>query len=399
MNLYHDSLLKVNSAVLITRYNEALRSLGLPETKLSSFHIDALGWSPEIAAEHGNPHYLSHGEANPLGILLSPDQRNLALYRSATSFDAEMLRRYFEQNLSYIADLTQDACITLDFDQGLSSYHSPQDLLLLRSVTLRSSAGETSLAAAEQAELVNRFVSSPLGWFDADLRTQIIESAAEHGDLRSRKLPQALHFEISGSFHVAAFDGVFVLRTPSGNHYLILENATHLTKSTDAVLLALDDPELLEQLMGEDLIALDLRWYAQNPDVLKALLIYLQVDLLTQNEPDIDISALSAAQFRQRVRGLSSELPQVHTELEQLIARLSAGQVPRYSDLSTALSRLLVHPHPSLKGSERDLIWQLLLRLNPLDPVRLYRTDKEQFFKLYQAWPTGKQRWVDDLLK
>ena len=60
---------------------DALTNLGVETTGLDRFRIDRRGWSPEIAVERGDKHYLAHGHANPLAVVVSPDQRGAALYQ------------------------------------------------------------------------------------------------------------------------------------------------------------------------------------------------------------------------------------------------------------------------------------------------------------------------------
>lgn len=399
MPQYLKDLLPVSSQQLVERYNRTLGFIGIAPTTLSEFHIDGMGWSPEIAVEKGTQQYLSHGEANPLAIILTPDQQGKPLYAPFTSFDTDMITAYFETNLAQIADITRSAAIYLDFDQGLSTYQSPQDLLLIRTVTVRSSAGDMSTEARRQAELVAIFMEKPLAWFDNEFRSLIIDSAKTHGDLRSRTAPKELEQRVPSSFYAAAFGGVFVLRAPSGNTYLVLENAKLPTDSRGkTVTMHLSDPELVEQLMGENLIDIDLRWYKEHPETLKHMLDFLQLELLSQEEQAVNLSLLNAAQIRQRFRQLGNRIPAVYFELEQLVARLEAGYDVSYGDVSTNLARLLLHPHMTVKGPERDVIWQLLLRLNPVNPARLYRVDKALFFELYQGWTTTKQTWVSALL-
>ena len=64
-NLYRSELIPV-SGKLVERYNLCLEKLGFKKTKLKSFSIDGLGWSPEIAEEKKNLYYLNHGDANPM---------------------------------------------------------------------------------------------------------------------------------------------------------------------------------------------------------------------------------------------------------------------------------------------------------------------------------------------
>ena len=56
-NLYRGELIPI-SGKLVTRYNQCLTKLGFTKTKLKTFSIDGIGWSPEIAEEKGEIHYL-----------------------------------------------------------------------------------------------------------------------------------------------------------------------------------------------------------------------------------------------------------------------------------------------------------------------------------------------------
>ncbi|EPR70769.1 hypothetical protein ADIWIN_3416 [Winogradskyella psychrotolerans RS-3] len=49
-NLYRSELIPI-SGKLVERYNKCLKTLGFSETKLTSFFIDGMGWSPDIAEE------------------------------------------------------------------------------------------------------------------------------------------------------------------------------------------------------------------------------------------------------------------------------------------------------------------------------------------------------------
>ena len=54
-NLYQSELIPV-SGKLVERYNQCLLKLGFEATKLKSFSIDGIGWSPEIAEEKKELH-------------------------------------------------------------------------------------------------------------------------------------------------------------------------------------------------------------------------------------------------------------------------------------------------------------------------------------------------------
>ena len=74
--LLFGGLKRIEEPHLRDRYNRALAALRLAPTALASFHIDATGYSPEIAEERGDETYLDPRGVNRLFIILSPEQRN-----------------------------------------------------------------------------------------------------------------------------------------------------------------------------------------------------------------------------------------------------------------------------------------------------------------------------------
>ena len=81
--LYRNELIPV-SGKLVERYNKCLVKLGFTETKLKTFSIDGIGWSPEIAEEKKELHYLNNGESNPHGIIITPLQKGKPVNRWLT---------------------------------------------------------------------------------------------------------------------------------------------------------------------------------------------------------------------------------------------------------------------------------------------------------------------------
>ena len=58
--------------------------------------------------------------------------------------------------------------------------------------------------------------------------------------------------------------------------------------------------------------------------------------------------------------------------------------------------KALLQPHSSLEEEHKELIWKLLTKIVPADPLHLYWYDKEQFYKTFLNWPEGYQDWVID---
>lgn len=67
-NLYQSELLPV-SGKLVERYNQCLKTLGFSPTELTSFSIDGIGWSPEIAEEKKELLYLNHAKPMRMPLL------------------------------------------------------------------------------------------------------------------------------------------------------------------------------------------------------------------------------------------------------------------------------------------------------------------------------------------
>lgn len=399
---YQQNLVEVSSPALVKRYNDALESLGLKPTKLPGFHLDGRGWSPEIAHEQTND-YLSHGPANALAIILSPDQRDKPLYAPLTSFDKDVLQRYYAQFSGEIADLTRDIALCLELDHTPPSYMSPEDALAFQGVTVKTSAGGFGNAVSEQAALVKTFLDDENAWFDASLRQKIIANAKEHGDLRGRAaLPADFTVSDISSFSAKLFGGIFVLRPQRGNSYLIMQDKSEMPDRRKNTF-HLQDSKLLPKLLKENFIAVDESYYREHLDVLVGKFDALLADALFQLEPTLEFAKLSTAQRKQRISQYSGQLPEVLFELEGFMSKLSTGARLRSGELSRELIYLMLHPHSNIQEQEREVLWQLIcqvqvLNVEPLDIAQLYQKDVAHFFELYQSWSGVRQDWAESYL-
>ena len=61
-------------------------------------------------------------------------------------------------------------------------------------------------------------------------------------------------------------------------------------------------------------------------------------------------------------------------------------------------TKALLEPHSSLEGEHRDLIWKLLTKIVPKDPLHLYWYDKGAFYKTFSQWSDGYKDWVIDCI-
>jgi hypothetical protein len=402
--LYGAGLVEISTSVLVDRYNGCLERLGIEPTKLTRFHIDGVGWSPEVAKEKGDNLYLSHGIPNQMAVILTPDQRKRPIYFKFNSFERRMIDTFFERFEAEIADITSTNGIALSIDQGLTELSSLQDLLLIDHVTLRASTnGDLTEQAQHQKQLIERFMEGE-AWFDPELRASIVQSAKAVGDLRSRQveIPE-MQFDDLRSFFSVALGGVFVIRTDPGIDDLLVvqeKEALGAGKRIPKNMLWISDPKLVDRLLDTGLLDINFEWFRENPKDLDYKMECLAVDALASTDDGIDFGKLTPILRKKMLVGIRNKMPSTYFELERLKKMLEQkAALPDREDLSRETLLTLIHPSGNLKPWYREVIWQIICRLTQYDPLRLYIADRNRFFAAYETWPASKQAWATNLIK
>ncbi len=401
--LFGEGLIPVNTLELVGRYNACLSDIGIGPTSLLTFSIDGMGWSPEIAAEKKDNFYLSHGGANQFAILLTPRQHKRPIYFPFHSFTRDLMQQIFDRYLRQIADITRETGIWLDIDQDLSHYLNPLDLLMVDAIVVHPlTASRIMEAAREQRELTRQFTGTD-AWFDPEFRKKIIDSAKRHGDLRYRSLMMPdIPFNDTRCFHTMAFDGVYLFRDVlrQESSLLILENKAWMKELGDDMkgVFSIADRMLHSSLIREGLVRISLNHYERHPHLLDIKRECIFVDILSARWPDLDYDELNLGQKKRYVRQLKEDLPKEFFEIERLAKQIKGGRSP-HSHLSHDMTKTLVYPSPNLPEPVRDMLWQLITEISPLDVVQLYTYNKSKFFELYQEWPPCKKNWAVKLIK
>ncbi len=236
------------------------------------------------------------------------------------------------------------------------------------------------------------------GWSHKKLRDELIASVNNHGDLRRRQFNlEDLVFKVR-NFHTRAFGGVFVLRWRR-KYILVLEDVEAANVTLEDGRYRLDDPDLLNVLLAGKLIELDLDWYREHLDVLDAKKDGLAVDAILTKNPEVKLTELTPQQWKRCLSEARDYVPTVYKQLERFQKQLQQGRMPEVERLSPELKLLLYRPRRSMTPAEQVPIWQLLIRLEPLDVYRLYTSDKNLFFGSYKTWPEEKQLWAIEVLK
>jgi hypothetical protein len=405
--LYGAGTVHIDQPRSVARYNSALAVFGIPPTSLTEFHIDGIGWSLEIAREKGDKDYLSDTPANQYGILVSPNQQYLPIYRPAMSYLRKVLTLFADQYAEYIADVTTDSALALSFEDGVSRYESLLDLVAVSTVRVESTAGMLTSLVAHQRALAESLIESPQAWQDDALRKEIISHARTHGDLRARKaVIPPLEVE-TRSFYTTALGGVYIFRGEEYQIQHIVCEDERAVRSSDQLLprvltehtLSSTAPRLLETLSERGLIACDINWYQAHPEVLAQRLQTLLSWIVSTTDEDAPLGELSTAQRRRSLARTDAELSLLYYDVERFVAHVKQGQL--LGEVPEHVFEVLAHPTAGLSEHTTDILWQLICRRQkvPIDPLRFYVTDKIGFYERYKKWPDAFKEWVVPYLR
>ena len=396
-NLYRSELIPV-SGKLVERYNQCLKKLGFKPTTLKSFSIDGIGWSPEIAEEKKDIHYLNHGDANPHGIVLSPLQKGKPVYVPFHTFDREMMKHVFREYGAKINDITRDSAICLDFDQDIDAFLDPLDILKYNTVKITFRLmDDLDRIQQDQLALVETFKTGN-NFIDEDIHAQLLESAKRHGDLRFRELSlEPLEFK-TDSFYTRAFGGVYVLRDFISTILIFEDKNTHkqAIKDTahDVLIFHIQQPELMAKLKDHIIIECDLEKVVQTTRYERIKKSMFNQVLQKAEHPIKDILD-DKVLFRSYLNRIDVKALKKVNGVEIYLERLERSNAFKINDLVDQQFYFALHqPHSSLEANHQDLIWKLLINVAPIDVLFLYWYDKEQFYRNYENWSESFQDWV-----
>lgn len=204
-------LLPIEEPHLVDRYNKALAAFGLPQTKLASFEIDRTGFSPQVAAELGDPLYLDPFEVNRRFIILTPVQIDLPVVHTAFSNTSQLMFEFMSKNQRAINALTIKDVIYGEIEDSVARVDDIEDLLSISQVEFRVLSAEDVLGkAAELGKLVDRLKREPDTWRDDTVLNRMVDLAKVCGDIRENALvPDQVIFR-HNAYWTSHFGGVYV---------------------------------------------------------------------------------------------------------------------------------------------------------------------------------------------
>ncbi len=401
-NLYRGELIPI-SGKLVTRYNQCLEKLGFTKTKLKTFSIDGIGWSPEIAEEKDEMHYLNNGEANLHGIVITPLQKGKPVYVPFHSFDREMMREIFKIHGDKINDITRDSAICIDFDQDIDAFYEPLDILKYEKIKISFHLiNNLRTAQKEQLKLIEKFKQGT-NFIDESLHQQLLESAKKYGDLRERDITLSEIHYTANSFYTKAFGGIYVLRDfvapiivfeKENSYKEAIKDTVH-----DVMIYHIEQQELVNQLRDHVIIDYDLDADVKTKRYERIKKYIFSQHLKKTQHPIKDIlsdtllfkSYLNKMELASRKRVMS---------VERYLEKSEISNEFKIADIvDQKMFHALHSPHSSLEPKHQDLIWKLLVNVSPKDILFLYWYDKEEFYEQFKTWDESMKDWVIETIR
>lgn len=401
-NLYRNELFLVNGK-LVERYNKCLEKLGFTPTKLTSFSIDGMGWSPEIAEEKKEKFYLNNGEANTHAIIITPKQKGIALYNPFHSFDKEIMNAVFKKHTETIKDITRDSALCLDFDQKIDAFYEPLDILKYKEITVKFHLIDNlNQAKADQLKLIEEFRKDQ-NFINEKIHEKLLTSAKKYGDLRNRTLQLENVFFTTQSFYTKAFGGIYLLRDLAIPILIFEELETYkqaINDTTyDVLMYHISHKEMFDKLKSYNVIELDLQEEITKKRH-KRIQQYMLSQAIKESTHPIKNILQDPILFKSYLNKITIEERKKVMSLDIFLEKKKINKTAKPETIiHTEMYRALHKPHSSLKANEQDLIWSLLINIAPKDVLFLYWYHKELFYRKFQNLEASAQDWVIETIK
>jgi hypothetical protein len=405
-------LLRVDDPLLRERTNAALAALELPPTELSLFHLDAAGWSPEIAAERQDPFYLGGArELGSAGMLVSVAQLDVPLVHPAFGYAADAYRRVVSGARREIAALLLREPLVAELRHATRRLRAPRELADLEHFDLGfRTPGGLVQARHRLDDMKREFLESDRLWLDDAFLAELASVAARVRDLAP--LPASL----VGSRHPLA---LFYLPLFGGSYVVEEPGASRSAGATTVLCADCAAPESPEQpsargrrvelrpLRAEDVVALllhhgvarlDVRALRRAPEKLERVCYWAAVAHLAEREAaDATLPSESAALGRWL--GELREPPEELAELLDLRRRLAARDSRLSEDALSPLSRLRLLTPTTSRAEVRRLMRHLQAFVDTADLEGAWRDAPDLFFarwpRLSEARRRHFARWLE----
>jgi hypothetical protein len=401
--LIYGRLLPVEEPHLIERYNKALTAFGLKPTELEKFDIDRTGFSPQIAEELDDPHYLDPNQVNRRFIILTPAQADLPVVHTAFSNTSQLVYEFFSKNSRAIDALTIKDVIYGEIEDSVSRVDDIEDLISINQVQFRVLSAEDVLGkASELATLVDRLKQEPDAWRDNKMLERMVELAKVTGDIRENALvPDQVIFR-HNAFWTSHFGGLYVFIDKDMTTVISDPGAPGFRRSRpwQVSYLSIGDADrVFRFLASTGRIELPRASWIESSDYLEHRAEMAIGALIRDAEPDVDPGKFDRVWLQTWIHGHAELINKDGTfpflnAAKREIAQLGQLKIDEVDPQHRFLVIRAKPDHPDAWLTNR-----LISDFVPSDFVSRYVFNKQGFYKDYEGFGEAWRRHVVNTLK
>jgi hypothetical protein len=396
--LIYGRLLTIREPHLIARYNKALKGFGLPETALAEFDIDITGFSPQVAAELGDPDYLDPKKVNRRFIIMTPEQNDLPVVHTSFSNTAGLMHEFFAANARAIHAITLKDALYGEIEDSVAEVKTLEDLLSINEVKFRVLSAEDLLGkAGELRQLCDQLLTSPSAWRDDAMLNRMVELSLQTGDIRQNTLvPDKVVFR-HDAFWADHFGGVFVFADDKQATVICDPDAPGFRRSRPwqvSYISIRDRAQIFDFLARTGRIELPRASWVEASGLLahRAEMVLLAVAAAQVPMPDLARVDVVWQQTFQHTHGRAIAEHGAYPFLQEAMRALARAGTLRIADFDPKLRHWLVRAEPS--HADQWLTNRLISRLTPEDFVSRFVFDKQGFYRDYETYPSAYSDYV-----
>jgi hypothetical protein len=373
--------------LLAERYQQALAEIGAGRTDLRAFHVDAAGYSPEIALERRDPHYLGQGPFEPHAVLVCLEQLSAPLVHPGLAYARNAHLEAIASARAGIAAVLQHDALILDVDPGSALPSRPHELADLKHFELAFRTPRGLVRGTQRLEqMKSEFLASDRLWLDDEFIREMTDLARELRNVGSQPRSLAGSSHAFQQFHCPAFGGAYVFEEGARNTIHVLCADTKQPQKHERGLRErkvrehpLDAGHALRLLSEHRVVRFDPEALRSSPGPLDSALYWIAVEHLHTQDPDRSLEAWSPRDL-ERAMAAEPDPPRAHLELAEVRRRVEAGR--RSIDLSelAPASQLRLLTPSSRRPAIRRFVLHLQAFLDPLDLGRWWRDAPDVFF-------------------
>ena len=401
--LIYGRLLPISEPHLLERYNKALKAFGLKPTKRKEIEIDRTGFSPQVAQDLDDVHYLDPNEINRRFIILTPQQIDLPVVHTAFSNTSQLLYEFMTANARVINALTIKDVIYGEIEDSVARVEDIEDLLGISQVEFKVlSAEDVTGKATELAVLIDRLKQEPDAWRNTAMLEHMVELARVTGDIRENALvPDQVIFR-HNAYWTSHFGGLYVFVDPGMTTVISDPSAPGFRRSRpwQVSYLSLHDAErVFAFLMESGRIELPRASWIEASNYLEHRAEMIVRTLIHQAEPRRDLGQADRIWLQTWIHGHADLIardgtfPLLNAAKREIV---QLGQI-RIEDVPPLQRFLLVRANPA--HPDAWLTNRLISDFVPFDFVSRYVFNKQGFYRDYEGFNEVWRRHVVDTLK